>query len=218
MNKIPTYSSRLTVLLFLFCFWEANAVEPLIEPDEGDTLYIIKAEDIDYIGCRMCDFIAQVDEDIDGDGFNEHILITNHSSGLGINFVKRDKNDDILFSDYLELELHDSGYHSDYKDITLILHDFNKDGIPELVISYYDEGICGKVYKLNGVGLDLKKIHDMISTSNLKINNFIEEIGYFDNGWSNCYIRDDYIFIRESPTLNEWVEYLYHNNRLYKSN
>lgn len=200
----------LFLLLLPINFIWAN--EPVIRSLNNDKTMSIEGSDIPNIYCRVCDAMCLLYEDIDSDGYIEGLWIYEPATGLGLSFQKLDKKGTPLFWDNAEFEFENSETYQ--PDVDVIFHDFDGDNIPEIVIGYLDNGICGRVYKLNGKGLDLQKLHDVLENTNLKLSNFIQQVGYVSGGWDNCYIDRSSIHIQVSPIGQGWTEYLFHNGQL----
>ena len=189
-----------------------RANEPTIRTLNEDKTLHITGSDIPSVFCIVCDELCLMYDDIDGDGYIEGLWMDERGSGLGLNFQKLDKKGTPLFVDFIEINFENSETYQ--PDIDVIFHDFDNDKIPEVVIGYLDDGICGRVYKLNGKGIDLQKLHELLDNTNLKLSNFIEQVGYAGGGWDQCYIDGSSLHIQVSPIGQGWTEYLFHNGKL----
>lgn len=58
----------LGLFLIFISVLTCNAQEGIIQVDKNDRVFLIKGSDIENIGCRVCDFLPQIEGDIDNDG------------------------------------------------------------------------------------------------------------------------------------------------------
>lgn len=154
----------------------------------------------------------------DNDGLRETILLTNNSDGIGIDYSKYKQNE-ILFSDFAKIKLPDElDLTSKEVMVELILHDFDKDSNPEIIIAITDGWIIeGYVYKLNGKNVNWGNLAKSLENSDLKVKNLIEYIGSF-GGVDYCSIHDDTINVKISMTGYLYDEIIFKNGNLYKLN
>lgn len=213
-------SIRLLILIILFASvsFISNAETHLIRStDPSDIIISKKGKDIPpnptiVKGYDENEDPCMLNQDIDHDGNIEVIDIYDEYSGLQIGMYKHPpfKDDEEYFSvgDWYELNYEIEDLSTEDRSITLALHDFDNDGVPEIVLSYIDGlGIKGVVYKLNGVSqkVNLKELQ--------RLRNWFEPVGSFE-AYNDAYIDKDSIVTQTSPRGGNYSTYIYLNGRL----
>lgn len=146
----------------------------------------IKGSDLvfpDTFAYRIGEYTPQVLMDIDNDGAEESILLIESGDEWGIEFSKSTNSASVGERKYVKKEEIDWRDYND-TDFNLFFHDFDDDGIPELIVTCFEkpgEWMLGYVFKFCGSGVDLSK--GKVS----ELRGWIRNVGSFmakDGDWS----------------------------------
>lgn len=125
---------------------------------------------------------------------------------------KDDTSESHSVGDIYEINFTDQDFQTENGGISLTLHDFDKDKIPEIVITYQDGiDIKGRVYKLNGSSrnINLKDVQGL--------RNWFEPAGEFIQYSSGqAQIDGEAIITQVSPRGRVFVTYIYRNGKLWR--
>lgn len=177
--------------------------------NKKDKCVTINVKDLENPFCRLCDFMPQLEADIDNDGFIESLLLLEQGEGFSIDASKRSNDGVGLAGDFFEYQWDDmqSSSQAINNVISIMLHDFDNDGANEIIVAWTDGGISGRVFKLNGSKTDPAK------ASGLK--NWFEEVGAFV-AWDRLNIDGQFVHTQVSPIGGVNYTYIYLNGKLRK--
>lgn len=207
------------VFLYIIASYRGNAESPyIISTTESDISFHIDGKDLAYNPSIVKPVYDEngistlLEADIDNDGKTERIYAYNNFSGLIIEMYKNDTSESHSVGDTYEINFTDQDFQTENGGISLTLHDFDKDKIPELVITYQDGiDIKGRVYKLNGSSrnINLKDV--------LGLRNWFEPAGEFIQYSSGqAQIDGEAIITQGSPRGGVFVTYIYRNGKLWR--
>lgn len=165
--------------------------------------------------------INQISMDLDGDGAQESIALYIHSSessDLGMLFTKSLSDSYVSEDIAIDDNVFETRWCEDIGTVSLMLHDFDSDNIPEIILilrgggDNMGLGVDVAVFRICGSGVDLSK-------GNVgELRGWLRLAGTFsafddDMGW---YLNDNLIGIRSSQTGSNYHQLIYMDGRLRK--